>query len=86
MIDKKNKIQQEEKAVLVAVIQKDQTETQVVEYLDELAFPGRDSRGHYGKAVYPETSASRQPAFCRQGKAGGNQELFKGQGYRRGHF
>ncbi len=38
MIDKKNKIQQEEKAVLVAVIQKDQTETQVVEYLDELAF------------------------------------------------
>ena len=38
MIDKKNKIQQEEKAVLVAVIQKDQTETQVTEYLDELAF------------------------------------------------
>jgi GTPase len=38
MIDKKNKIQQEEKAVLVAVIQKDQTETQVIEYLDELAF------------------------------------------------
>ncbi len=38
MIDKRNKIQQEEKAVLVAVIQKDQTETQVIEYLDELAF------------------------------------------------
>jgi GTP-binding protein HflX len=38
MIDKKNKIQKEEKAVLVALIQKDQTETQVVEYLDELAF------------------------------------------------
>ncbi len=38
MIDKANKIQNNEKAVLVAVIQKDQTETQVVEYLDELAF------------------------------------------------
>lgn len=38
MIDKKNQIQQEEKAVLVGVVQKDQTETQVQEYLDELAF------------------------------------------------
>ena len=38
MINKKNKILKEEKAVLVALIQKDQTETQVVEYMDELAF------------------------------------------------
>ena len=38
MIDKANKIQQNEKAVLVALVQKDQTEAQVVEYLDELAF------------------------------------------------
>lgn len=38
MIDKRNKIQQEEKAVLVGLVQKDQTETQVLEYLDELAF------------------------------------------------
>jgi len=38
MIDKANKIQQNEKAVLVALVQKDQTETQVIEYLDELAF------------------------------------------------
>jgi len=38
LIDKKNQIQQEEKAVLVGVVQKDQTETQVQEYLDELAF------------------------------------------------
>jgi GTPase len=38
LIEKKNQIQQEEKAVLVGVIQKDQTETQVLEYLDELAF------------------------------------------------
>ncbi len=38
MLDKRNKIQIEERAVLVAVVQKDQTEQQVQEYLDELAF------------------------------------------------
>lgn len=38
MIDKRNKIEQEELAVLVGVVQKDQTEVQVQEYLDELAF------------------------------------------------
>jgi GTP-binding protein HflX len=38
MIDKRNRIQQEERAVLVGLINKDQTETQVQEYLDELAF------------------------------------------------
>ncbi len=38
MIDKKNIIENEEPAVLVGLVQKDQTETQVQEYLDELAF------------------------------------------------
>jgi GTP-binding protein HflX len=38
MLDNKNKIEQEEKAVLVGVVQKDQTEHAVQEYLDELAF------------------------------------------------
>jgi GTP-binding protein HflX len=38
MIDKKNRIEEEEKAVLIGVIQKDQREQQVQEYLDELAF------------------------------------------------
>ena len=38
MIDKKNSIQNEELAVLVGVVQKEQTEQQVLEYLDELAF------------------------------------------------
>lgn len=38
MLDKKHIIQKEEKAVLVGVIQKDQTEQQVQEYLEELAF------------------------------------------------
>jgi GTPase len=38
MLDKKNSIGKEEKAVLVGLIHKDQTETQVQEFLDELAF------------------------------------------------
>jgi len=38
MLDKKNSIGKEEKAVLIGLIHKDQTETQVQEYLDELAF------------------------------------------------
>jgi GTP-binding protein HflX len=38
LIEKKQKLEDEEVAVLVAVIQKEQTETEVNEYLDELAF------------------------------------------------
>jgi len=38
MLDKKNIIQNEEKAVLVGLVNKDQTEQQVQDYLDELAF------------------------------------------------
>ncbi|MES2371885.1 MAG: GTPase HflX [Bacteroidota bacterium] len=38
MIEKKKAIQKEEKTVLVGLIQKDQTDAQVQEYLDELAF------------------------------------------------
>ena len=38
MIEKKNIIQKEERAVLVGLVHKDQTEHQVQEYLDELAF------------------------------------------------
>jgi GTP-binding protein HflX len=38
MIEKKSIVAKEERAVLVGVIQKDQTEQQVQEYLDELAF------------------------------------------------
>ncbi|MEI9808215.1 MAG: GTPase HflX [Bacteroidota bacterium] len=38
MIEKKNTIEKEEKAVLVGLIHKDQTEQQVQDYMDELAF------------------------------------------------
>jgi GTPase len=38
MLDKKNIINKEEKAILIGLIHRDQTEVQVQEYLDELAF------------------------------------------------
>lgn len=38
MLQKTNKIQEKEKAILVGVVHKDQTEQQTQEYLDELAF------------------------------------------------
>ena len=38
MIDKIQKVAKEERAVLIGLIQKDETETQVHEYMDELAF------------------------------------------------
>lgn len=38
MIEKQQKIKNEEKAILVGLVQKDQTQEQVDEYLDELAF------------------------------------------------
>lgn len=38
MIDKQNRIKEEETAVLVGVIQEGQTETELTEYLDELSF------------------------------------------------
>lgn len=38
MLEKKNSIQKEERAVLIGLVHKDQTEQQVQEYLDELAF------------------------------------------------
>ena len=40
MLDNRNKIREEEKAVLVGVIQKDQKEQEAKEYLDELHFLG----------------------------------------------
>lgn len=38
LIERKEKIQQEEKAILIGLMQKEQTEEQLHEYLDELAF------------------------------------------------
>lgn len=60
MIEKNKKIQQEEKAILVGVVQNEQTETQVNEYLDELAFlaetaGARTVKRYTQKLKHPDT-------------------------------
>ena len=68
MIDKKNTIQKEEKAVLVGLIHKDQTEQQVQEYMDELAFLAETAGA---KAVKRFTQKSEHPhsrTFVGKGK------------------
>lgn len=60
MLDKKNIIQQEEKAVLVGLVHKDQTEIQVKEYLAELAFLASTAgavtvRWFYQKLPHPDS-------------------------------
>lgn len=68
MLDKKNTIQKEEKAVLVGLIHKDQTEQQVQEYMDELAFLAETAGA---KAVKRFTQKSEHPhsrTFVGKGK------------------
>jgi GTP-binding protein HflX len=68
MIDKKNTIQKEEKAVLVGLIHKDQTEQQVQEYMEELAFLAETAGA---KAVKRFTQKSEHPhsrTFVGKGK------------------
>ncbi len=59
MIDKKE-IQQDEMAILVGIVQKDQKEQQVIEYMDELAFlaetAGAKTRARYiQKMAHPDS-------------------------------
>ena len=49
MLDKKNLFENEERAILVGLIHKDQTEHQVKEYLDELEFLAETALGIFSK-------------------------------------
>ena len=53
-------MQAEEKAVLVAVMQQDQTEQQVNEYLDELAFLAETAGAINNEEICTEAGSSRQ--------------------------
>lgn len=60
MIDKKKSIQKEERAILVGLVHKDQTEEQLQEYLDELAFLAETAgavtvKRFTQKLVHPDT-------------------------------
>ena len=68
MLDKKNSIEKEEKAVLVGLIHKDQTETQVQEYLDELAFLAETAGAVTVKRFTQKLSHPDSKTFVGKGK------------------
>jgi GTP-binding protein HflX len=68
MLDKINKIQQEERAVLVGVVHKDQTEQEVHEYLDELAFLAETAGAVTVKKFIQKLSHPDSRTFVGKGK------------------
>ncbi|RYZ18633.1 MAG: GTPase HflX [Chitinophagaceae bacterium] len=68
MIDNRNKIQEEEMAVLVGVVQKEQTETQVTEYLDELAFLAETAGAVTVKRFVQKLARPEPKTFVGKGK------------------
>jgi GTP-binding protein HflX len=68
MLDKKNLINNEEVAVLVAVVQKDQTEQEVQEYLEELAFLAETAGAKTIKRFLQKLSHPDSRTFVGKGK------------------
>ena len=68
MIEKNSKIVSEEKAVLVGLIQKEQTEQQVLEYLAELAFLAETAGAVTIKTFYQKMQSPDSRTFVGKGK------------------
>lgn len=68
MIEKKQIIKEEERAVLVGLIQKDQTEEQVNEYLDELAFLAETAGAESAKKFKQRLQHPDSRTFVGKGK------------------
>lgn len=68
MIDKKEKIGQEQKAVLVGLVHKEQTEAQVKEYLEELAFLAETAGAIAVKRFYQKLQHPDSRTFVGKGK------------------
>jgi GTP-binding protein HflX len=68
MIEKKNTIQKEEKAVLIGLIYKDQTEEQVQEYMDELAFLAETAGAKTVKRFTQKSEHPHSRTFVGKGK------------------
>lgn len=68
MIEKKQHITQDEQAVLVGLVQKDQTEAQVNEYLDELAFLAETAGAHTQKRFTQKMLHPDSKTFVGKGK------------------
>ncbi|CAN5644296.1 GTPase HflX [soil metagenome] len=68
MIDKSNKIEQEEKAVLVGLVHQGQTESQTYEYLDELAFLAETAGAKTLKRFWQKLAHPDSKTFVGKGK------------------
>ena len=68
MLEKKNLIEKEERAVLIGLVQKDQTEHQVKEYLDELAFLAETAGAKAVKKFYQKLHHPDSRTFVGKGK------------------
>ena len=68
MIDKNKKVQEEQRAVLVGLVHKEQTEQQVKEYLDELAFLAETAGAKAVKTFYQKLQHPDSKTFVGKGK------------------
>lgn len=68
MIETKSIIQKEVKAVLVGLVQKHQTETEVLEYLDELAFLAATAGAQAEKTFYQKLPHPDKRTYIGKGK------------------
>ncbi|HVX52232.1 MAG TPA: hypothetical protein VHB48_18880, partial [Chitinophagaceae bacterium] len=68
MIEKKQIINTQEKAVLVGLIQKDQTDEQVKEYMDELAFLAETAGAATAKRFIQKMQHPDSRTFVGKGK------------------
>lgn len=68
MIEKKNSIQEEEVAILIGVVQKEQTEVQVHEYMDELAFLAETAGAKTVKRFTQKMARPDSKTFVGKGK------------------
>ena len=68
MLEKKNIIEKEERAVLVGLVQKEQTDEQVKEYLDELAFLAETAGAKAVKKFYQKLQHPDSRTFIGKGK------------------
>ncbi|MGV3528141.1 MAG: GTPase HflX [Flavisolibacter sp.] len=68
MLENTNRIQKEERAVLVGVVHKEQTETEVLEYLDELAFLAETAGAIAVKKFYQKLAHTDSRTYVGKGK------------------
>jgi GTP-binding protein HflX len=68
MIEKKKSIQEEEVAILIGVVQKEQTEVQVHEYMDELAFLAETAGAKTVKRFTQKMARPDSKTFVGKGK------------------